>query len=99
VAQAQPTRSQELHTLLQVVVERDQTAKAVLVEMVVVSVEMEARRGKRPRVAETQPQIQVQEEVVAAVITDRYMAAPAALELSSLRILPNTLPTSKHQNL
>jgi hypothetical protein len=45
-------------------------------------VEMEAVGGKRPRVAETQPQIQVQEVAAAVAIPDPCMAAQAALGLS-----------------
>ena len=91
MAQAQPTRSQELHTLLQVVVEQAQTAKAVSAKREAALVEMEMVLDRPHQMAETQPQIQVQEVVVVAAITDRYMAAPVALGLSSLRILPKLL--------
>jgi TATA-box binding protein (TBP) (component of TFIID and TFIIIB) len=82
VAQAQPTRWQELPTLSQVVVEQAQTAKAVSAKREAASVEMEMVVDRVHRVAETQPQIQVQEVVAAAVIMDRCMAAQAALGLS-----------------
>ena len=78
----QPTQSQELPTLSQVVVEQAQTAKAVSAKREAALVEMEAVGGKRPRVAETQPQIQVQEVAAAVAIPDPCMAAQAALGLS-----------------
>jgi hypothetical protein len=72
-----------------VVVERDQTAWVASAKREAALVEMEMVVDRPHQMAETQPQIQVQEVVAAVAITDRYMAAPAALGLSSLRILHN----------